>query len=116
MALTAPKPPMNDKINTFDSMPNSSLPINGTIVYSRPIIAPTNAFTKSRTKNCLMFGAKTKLDRVELTIARRFHFYIIVWKCEFKNILNVGRIWLKFIGEEKVHCNSKKKKLSIHSK
>ncbi len=61
MALTAPKPPMNDRINAFDSIPNSSLPINGTIVYSRPIIAPTNAFTKSRTKNCLMFGPRPSL-------------------------------------------------------
>lgn len=27
--------------------------------------------------------------------------YELVWQCEFKNILNVGRIWLKFIEEER---------------
>ena len=26
--------------------------------------------------------------------------YNLVWECEFKNILNVGRIWLKFINEK----------------
>ena len=26
--------------------------------------------------------------------------YDLVWECEFKNILNVGRIWLKFNAEE----------------
>ena len=27
--------------------------------------------------------------------------YDLVWECEFKNILNVGRIWLKFKEENK---------------
>jgi hypothetical protein len=27
--------------------------------------------------------------------------YDLVWKCKFKNILNVGRIWLKFKEEDK---------------
>ena len=27
--------------------------------------------------------------------------YNLVWECEFKNILNVGRVWLKFREEEK---------------
>jgi len=27
--------------------------------------------------------------------------YELVWECEFKNILNVGRVWLKFREEEK---------------
>ena len=27
--------------------------------------------------------------------------YDLVWECEFKNILNVGRVWLKFKEEEK---------------
>ena len=27
--------------------------------------------------------------------------YESVWECEFKNILNVGRIWLKFKEEER---------------
>ena len=26
--------------------------------------------------------------------------YNLVWECEFKNILNVGRIWLKFMNEK----------------
>ena len=26
--------------------------------------------------------------------------YELVWECEFKNILNVGRVWLKFREEE----------------
>lgn len=27
--------------------------------------------------------------------------YDLVWECEFKNILNVGSVWLKFKEEEK---------------
>ena len=27
--------------------------------------------------------------------------YDLVWECEFKNILNVGRVWLKFKEEDK---------------
>jgi hypothetical protein len=27
--------------------------------------------------------------------------YELVWECEFKNIINVGRIWLKFTEEER---------------
>jgi hypothetical protein len=27
--------------------------------------------------------------------------YDLVWECEFKNILNVGRVWLKFREEER---------------
>ena len=27
--------------------------------------------------------------------------YNLIWECEFKNIFNVGKIWLKFIDEEK---------------
>jgi hypothetical protein len=27
--------------------------------------------------------------------------YELVWECEFKNILNAGRIWLKFTEEER---------------
>ena len=27
--------------------------------------------------------------------------YDLVWECEFKNILNAGRIWLKFREEER---------------
>ena len=27
--------------------------------------------------------------------------YELVWECEFKNILNVGRVWLKFRHEQR---------------
>ncbi|MER5176041.1 MAG: hypothetical protein ABJB76_06505 [Candidatus Nitrosocosmicus sp.] len=27
--------------------------------------------------------------------------YILVWECEFKNILNAGRVWLRFREEER---------------
>lgn len=27
--------------------------------------------------------------------------YDLVWECEFKNILNPGRVWIKFMEEEK---------------
>jgi hypothetical protein len=27
--------------------------------------------------------------------------YDLIWECEFKNILNVGRVWLKFREEER---------------
>ncbi|MDR4511421.1 MAG: hypothetical protein MRJ93_06910 [Nitrososphaeraceae archaeon] len=30
-----------------------------------------------------------------------FTLYVLVWESEFKNILNPGRIWLKFKEEEK---------------
>lgn len=52
IALTAANLAMNDTIIAFDSIPNSFLPISGTTVYSSPIIAPTNAFTKTRIRNC----------------------------------------------------------------
>jgi hypothetical protein len=29
-----------------------------------------------------------------------YSIYQLVWESEFKNILNVGRIWLKFMNEE----------------
>ncbi len=27
--------------------------------------------------------------------------YVLVWECEFKNILNAGRVWLRFREEER---------------
>ncbi|HEY7226979.1 MAG TPA: hypothetical protein VH481_02515 [Nitrososphaeraceae archaeon] len=39
---------------------------------------------------------KNKLSRQAL-----YTIYDIVWECEFKNILNVGKIWLKFVDEKK---------------
>src|SRR6185312_7103607 len=42
--------------------------------------------------------------------------YDLIWECEFKNILNVGRIWLKFnVDEQKPFGISLRKKRS-HSK
>jgi hypothetical protein len=39
---------------------------------------------------------KNKISRQAL-----YTVYYLVWECEFKNIVNVGKIWLKFIEEEK---------------
>jgi hypothetical protein len=36
--------------------------------------------------------------------------YELVWECEFKNILNVGRVWLKFREEERPFGISVKEK------
>jgi hypothetical protein len=41
--------------------------------------------------------------------------YDLVWECEFKNILNVGRVWLKFREEERPFGLPVKEKRS-HSK
>jgi hypothetical protein len=41
--------------------------------------------------------------------------YELVWECEFKNILNVGRVWLKFREEERPFGIAVKEKRS-HSR
>ena len=41
--------------------------------------------------------------------------YDLVWECEFKNILNVGRVWLKFRDEKTPFGISLKEKRS-HSR
>ncbi|MGB6674238.1 MAG: hypothetical protein WBE34_17555 [Candidatus Nitrosopolaris sp.] len=41
--------------------------------------------------------------------------YDLVWECEFKNILNVGRVWLKFRDEKRPFGISLKEKRS-HSR
>ena len=41
--------------------------------------------------------------------------YDLVWECEFKNVLNVGRIWLKFKEENKPFGISLREKRT-HSK
>jgi len=38
--------------------------------------------------------------------------YDLVWECEFKNILNVGRIWIKFRQEERPFGISLRKRRS----
>ena len=41
--------------------------------------------------------------------------YELVWECEFKNILNVGRVWLKF-REEKRPFGIPVKEMRCHSR
>ena len=40
------------------------------------------------------------LSKNKLSIQALDTIYDMVWECEFKNILNVGRIWLKFAQDE----------------
>lgn len=42
--------------------------------------------------------------------------YDLVWECEFKNILNVGRIWLKFDAEEQKPFGVPLRRKRSHSK
>ena len=42
--------------------------------------------------------------------------YNLVWECEFKNIVNVGKIWLKFIEEEKIPFGIALRKKRSHNK
>lgn len=41
------------------------------------------------------------LSRNKLSKQALDTIYDLVWETEFKNILNVGRIWLKFVHEQK---------------
>jgi hypothetical protein len=41
--------------------------------------------------------------------------YDLVWECEFKNILNAGRIWLKFREEERPFGIPLKEKRSYYT-
>jgi hypothetical protein len=42
--------------------------------------------------------------------------YDLVWECEFKNILNIGRIWLKFAQDEQNPFGIALRKKRSHSK
>jgi hypothetical protein len=42
--------------------------------------------------------------------------YDLVWESEFKNIVNVGKIWLKFIEEEKSPFGLPLRKKRSHNK
>jgi hypothetical protein len=42
--------------------------------------------------------------------------YDFVWESEFKNLVNVGKIWLKFIEEEKSPFGIPLRKKSSHNK
>ena len=44
-----------------------------------------------------------------------YTIYNLVWECEFKNVLNVGRIWLKFVDEKNPFGLALRKKRS-HNK
>jgi len=44
-----------------------------------------------------------------------YTIYNLVWECEFKNVLNVGRIWLKFVDEKNPFGVALRKKRS-HNK
>ena len=50
---------------------------------------------------------KDKISRQALST-----IYDLVWECEFKNILNTGRVWLTFREEEKPFGISLKQKRS----
>ena len=44
-------------------------------------------------------GIILKTDKISLQALDTI--YELVWECEFKNILNAGRVWLKFREEDK---------------
>ena len=50
------------------------------------------------------------LSRIKLTKQALDMIYDLVWKTEFKNILNVGRIWLKFVHEQNLFGTELKKR------
>ena len=55
-AFVTPKLTMNDVIAVFELRPNSCSPRSGSTVRSRPTIAPTKAFRKTRSPNCGRFS------------------------------------------------------------
>ena len=54
---------------------------------------------------------KNKLSRQALDT-----IYDLVWECEFKNIINVGKIWLRFIEHEKKPFGVSLRKKTSHNK
>jgi hypothetical protein len=54
---------------------------------------------------------KNKISRQALDTV-----YNLVWESEFKNIVNVGKIWLKFIEEEKSPFGITLRKKRSHNK
>jgi hypothetical protein len=63
----------------------------------------TIIFMKVRVYFCRELDAETILRRRRDKIGKQAldTIYDLVWESEFKNILNVGRVWLKFKEEEK---------------
>jgi hypothetical protein len=60
-------------------------------------------FMKVRVYFCKELDAETILRRKQDKIGKQAlgTIYDLVWESEFKNILNVGRVWLKFKEEER---------------
>jgi hypothetical protein len=50
---------------------------------------------------CKELDAQIILKRNRLSKQALNTIYDLIWEGEFKNILNAGRIWLKFVEEEK---------------
>jgi len=63
----------------------------------------TIIFMKVRVYFCKELDAETILRRRRDKISKQAldTIYDLVWESEFKNILNVGRVWLKFKEEER---------------
>lgn len=63
----------------------------------------TIIFMKVRVYFCRELDAETILRRRRDKIGKQAldTIYDLVWESEFKNILNVGRVWLKFKEEER---------------
>ena len=49
---------MNEKTTTSEPIPNSSVPMSGTTVRSRPTMPPTKALTRTRSENCARFSRR----------------------------------------------------------
>jgi hypothetical protein len=64
---------------------------------------------------CKEFDTQVILKKTRLSKQALDTIYDLVWEGEFKNILNAGRIWLKFVEEEKPFGIPLKEKRS-HSK
>ena len=49
---------MNEKTTTSEPIPNSSVPMSGTTVRSRPTMPPTKALIRTRSENCARFSRR----------------------------------------------------------
>src|SRR6516162_9941567 len=60
-ALMTPKPMMKDATSVVDAILNSSEPISGTTVLSRPTMPPTNALIRTSRENCGQLAHKPRV-------------------------------------------------------
>jgi hypothetical protein len=67
--LTTPKLMMKDVTNVVDAILNSSEPINGTTVLSRPTMPPTNALIRTSRENCGQLARKPRVTLDALSAA-----------------------------------------------